>query len=38
MKSILAQVKQYKRDSILTPIFTALVVLMVVLLPYATTS
>ena len=36
MKSILAQVKQYKRDSILTPIFTALEVLMEVLLPYAT--
>ena len=36
MKSILAQVKQYKRDSILTPIFTALEVLMEVLLPYVT--
>ncbi|MGI5884218.1 MAG: ABC transporter ATP-binding protein [Candidatus Spyradocola sp.] len=36
MKSILAQVKQYKKDSILTPIFTALEVLMEVLLPYAT--
>ena len=36
MKSILAQVKQYKKDSILTPIFSALEVFMEVLLPYVT--
>ena len=36
MKAILAQVKQYKKDSILTPIYTALEVLMEVLLPFVT--
>ena len=36
MKVILAQLKQYKRDSILTPVFTALEVIMEVLLPFIT--
>ena len=34
MKEILAQIKQYKKDSILTPIFTALEVFMEMLLPF----
>lgn len=34
MKQILAQVKQYKRDSFLTPAFSALEVFMEVLLPF----
>ena len=36
MKEILAQIKQYKKDSILTPIFTALEVFMEMLLPFIT--
>ena len=34
MKEILAQIKQYKKDSILTPVFTALEVFMEMLLPF----
>lgn len=34
MKTILGQLKQYKKDSILTPLFTALEVLMEVMLPF----
>lgn len=36
MKTIFAQLKQYKKDTILTPIFTALEVIMEVLLPFIT--
>lgn len=36
MKTIFAQLKQYKKDAILTPIFTALEVIMEVLLPFIT--
>lgn len=36
MKTVLAQLKQYKKDSILTILFTALEVLMEVLLPFIT--
>ena len=34
MRNILAQVKQYKKDSVLTPVYSALEVFMEVLLPY----
>ena len=34
LKEILAQIKQYKKDSILTPVFTALEVFMEMLLPF----
>ena len=34
MKKILAQIKQYKKDTILTPIYAMLEVVMEVLLPY----
>jgi len=36
MRTILAQLKQYKKDSILTPLFTALEVIMEVMLPFIT--
>ena len=36
MRTILAQLKQYKKDSILTPLFTALEVSMEVMLPFIT--
>ncbi|MGN0446502.1 MAG: ABC transporter ATP-binding protein [Acutalibacteraceae bacterium] len=36
MKTLTGQIKQYKRDTILTPIFTALEVIMEVLIPYVT--
>ena len=36
MKTILGQLKQYKKDSILTPLFTALEVIMEVMLPFIT--
>lgn len=36
--TLLGQVKQYRRDSILTPVFTALEVLMEVLIPFITAS
>lgn len=36
MRTILGQLKQYKRDSILTPAFTALEVIMEVMLPFIT--
>lgn len=36
MKEIIAQIKQYKKDTILTPIFSALEVFMEVLLPFIT--
>jgi ATP-binding cassette subfamily B multidrug efflux pump len=36
LKAILAQIKQYKRDTILTPVYTALEVIMEVLLPFVT--
>lgn len=36
MKTVLAQLKQYKKDSILTILFTALEVMMEVLLPFIT--
>ncbi len=38
LKTLLAQVKQYKKVSVLTPIFTALEVFMEVLLPFITAS
>ena len=38
IKTLLQQVKQYKRASILTPTFTALEVLMEVLIPFVTAS
>ena len=34
MKKILAQIKQYKKDTILTPFYAMLEVVMEVLLPY----
>ncbi|MBQ8108356.1 MAG: ABC transporter ATP-binding protein [Ruminococcus sp.] len=34
MRNILAQVKQYRKDSVLTPVYSALEVFMEVLLPY----
>lgn len=36
MRTILAQLKQYKKDSILTPLFTAIEVIMEVMLPFIT--
>ena len=36
MKTILNQIRQYKKATILTPIFTALEVIMEVLLPFIT--
>jgi len=36
MRTILEQLKQYKKDSILTPLFTALEVIMEVMLPFIT--
>ncbi len=36
IKTLTGQIKQYKRDTILTPIFTALEVIMEVLIPYVT--
>ena len=36
LKPITSQIKEYKRDTILTPVFTALEVVMEVLLPYVT--
>ena len=36
MRTILGQIKQYKKDSILTPLFTALEVIMEVMLPFVT--
>lgn len=36
--TLLGQVKQYRRDSILTPVFTAMEVLMEVLIPFITAS
>ena len=36
LKTLAAQVKQYKRAAILTPIFTSLEVVMDVLIPYVT--
>lgn len=38
IKTLLKQVKQYKRESLLTPLFTALEVLMEVLIPFITAS
>lgn len=38
IKTILSQVKQYKKDSIRTPLFSALEVLMEVLIPFVTAS
>lgn len=38
IKTILSQVKQYKMDSIRTPLFSALEVLMEVLIPFVTAS
>lgn len=34
MRTILAQLKQYKKDSVLTPLFTAMEVIMEVMLPF----
>lgn len=36
MKTILKQLRQYKKDAVLTPVFTALEVVMEVLLPFVT--
>lgn len=38
IKTILNQVKQYKRDSLLTPLFSALEVFMEVLIPFVTAA
>lgn len=38
IKTLLHQVKEYKRDSILTPVFTALEVLMEILIPFVTAA
>ena len=38
VKTLLHSVKQYKKSSILTPVFTALEVIMEVLIPYVTAS
>ena len=38
IKTLLKQVKQYKKESLLTPLFTALEVLMEVLIPFITAS
>lgn len=38
IKTLLQQVKEYKRDSILTPVFTALEVLMEILIPFVTAA
>ena len=38
LKTLLGQVKEYKRDTILTPIFTALEVVMEVIIPFITAS
>lgn len=38
IKTLLHQVKAYKRDSILTPVFTALEVLMEILIPFVTAA
>lgn len=38
LKTLGKQIKQYKRDSILTPVFTALEVLMEILIPFITAS
>ena len=36
MKPFFSQIKEYKRDTLLTPVFTALEVIMEVLIPYVT--
>ena len=36
LKTLFSQVKQYKRVSVLTPVFTSLEVVMDVLIPYVT--
>ena len=36
LKTLLAQVKQYKKSSLLTPLFAALEVVMEVLIPFIT--
>ena len=36
IKTIMGQVKQYKKETLLTPLFTALEVIMEVLLPFIT--
>ncbi len=38
IKSLVAQVKEYKKDSLLAPLFTGLEVLMEVLIPFVTAS
>ena len=38
IKTLLRQVKEYKKDSILTPVFTALEVLMEILIPFVTAA
>ena len=38
VKTLLGQVKQYKKASLLTPLFTALEVVMEVLVPWVTSS
>ncbi len=38
VRTILSQVKQYKKDSLLTPLFAALEVIMEVLIPFVTAS
>lgn len=38
IKTLLHQVKEYKKDSILTPVFTALEVLMEILIPFVTAA
>ena len=38
IKTLLAQVRQYKKDALLAPLFTALEVLMEVLIPFVTAA
>ena len=38
VKTVLAQLKQYKKDAVLTPLFTVLEVVLEVLIPYMTAS
>ncbi len=38
LKTLLGQVREYKKDSLLTPLFTALEVLMEVLIPFVTAA
>ena len=38
LQTLMKSIKEYKKDSVLTPIFTALEVLMEILIPFVTAS